>query len=253
MKRLILLLLLAGLGYAGWVYLAPIQRLIAHYQSGASTSGPPRPQIERYEVLKTELASLRADLANRYRAARTPAARQSLHAEAAMLLDEVLPEMMRCWIGTPWDFYGTASQPGGDPIACGYFVSTVLLDAGFQVERYKLAQQPSMNIIETFVPKNRMPVTVGDSFEMFRQQMSQRPPGIYIVGLDTHVGFIENTASGLRYLHSSGGRPYHVVDEPPVASTSLGRSRYRVIGHLTGETPTLEKWLTGQPFKTVTR
>ena len=39
------------------------------------------------------------------------------------------------WKGTPWDFNGTTRTPGEGAIACGYFVTTVLEQAGFKIER----------------------------------------------------------------------------------------------------------------------
>src|ERR1700741_5295000 len=55
------------------------------------------------------------------------------------LRDSLLP----CWYGTPWGFYGTTEEPGQGTIACGYFVTTVLRDAGCSLQRIKLAQYPS--------------------------------------------------------------------------------------------------------------
>ena len=43
-------------------------------------------------------------------------------------------------------------RPGKIPIACGYFVSTVLQDAGRQVDHFRLAQQPSSRILTSLIP-----------------------------------------------------------------------------------------------------
>ena len=71
--------------------------------------------------------------------------------DARLILELMMPEMMRCWLGTPYDFNGTAEKPGDGKIACGYFVSTVIRDTGFRVNRFKFAQQPSENILRTFI------------------------------------------------------------------------------------------------------
>lgn len=42
----------------------------------------------------------------------------------------IIDSLMPCWYGTPWDFNGCTTEPGKGSIACGYFVSTVLRDAG---------------------------------------------------------------------------------------------------------------------------
>ena len=44
------------------------------------------------------------------------------------------------WKGTPWDFNGTTRIPGQGTIACGYFVTTALQDAGFDLPRYRCGQ-----------------------------------------------------------------------------------------------------------------
>jgi hypothetical protein len=49
----------------------------------------------------------------------------------------------------------TSETPGRGEIACGYFVSTVLRDAGFGVERVRLAQQASERIVRTLSAPTR--------------------------------------------------------------------------------------------------
>ena len=41
------------------------------------------------------------------------------------------------WIGTKWDFNGISEKPQQGNIACGYFVTTVLRDAGLNLARSK--------------------------------------------------------------------------------------------------------------------
>ena len=89
------------------------------------------------------------------------------------VLEQALPAMMRCWLGTPWDFNGTAKGPGAGKIACGYFVATVLKDAGFQVDRYQLAQQPSENILRSFLPKDACDLSVGKDYQAFASDVGK--------------------------------------------------------------------------------
>ncbi len=53
------------------------------------------------------------------------------------LLDDIIPY----WYGTDWSFEGHTTVPRSGQIACGYFVSTTLLDAGLRLNRFRLAQQ----------------------------------------------------------------------------------------------------------------
>lgn len=209
----------------------------------------PKPDAARYEVLKGEAERWRKDLAKRYAAARTPAEKEKLLKETRNFLETLLPEMMLCWIGTPWDFHGTAEGPGQGKIACGYFVSTVLRDAGFRVDRYKLAQQASQNILRSFLPRDSMEVQAGVPYADYAAALNKAEAGVRIVGLDSHVAFIVTGPKGFRFIHSSGSKPWCVVNESEEEAEVLRRSNYRVQGLLTGDREVLKRWLTGKKIE----
>lgn len=203
----------------------------------------PTPDAARYAELKEEAQRWRKDLAGKYAKARTKEEKDKVISETRSFLETLLPAMMRCWLGTTWDFNGTAEGPGQGKIACGYFVATVLRDAGFQVDRYKLARQPSQNIIRTFLPSEAMTLRVGVPYENFASEVASAEPGIRIVGLDSHVAFLVTTADGFRFIHSSGSKPWCVVDESRDEAAVLRRSNYRVHGLLTSDRTVLLRWL----------
>jgi hypothetical protein len=205
----------------------------------------PKPDPVKYAVLTADLQRWRKDLAKRHREARDEQARAAVEQDARILLELTLPEMMRCWLGTPWDFNGTAAKPGGGGIACGYYVATVLMDAGFRVDRYQLAKQPSENILRSFLTqKHACILSVGKNYETFAAELNTAKPGIYLVGLDTHVAFIVKPAhSGFRFIHSSGSKPWRVVDESPAEAVVLQRSNWRMLGNLTADPAVIRRWL----------
>ncbi len=205
-----------------------------------------QPDPKTYAVLTRDLERGRKNLAERHRKAKTGAERNTVEVEARSLLEHTLPAMMHCWLGTPWDFNGTAQAPGGGKIACGYFVATVLKDAGFQVDRYQLAQQPSGNILHSFLPNESCFLTIGEDYQAFASGVEKRGPGVYIVGLDTHVAFLVVGSGGFRFIHSSGSRPWCVVDESRAEAGALQRSSWRMLGNLTADPATLRHWLTGE-------
>lgn len=252
LRRLFILLILAGSAYAGWVFRDP---LLNFYQQHITKVSPPneipKPDPERYQLLITKLGERRLDLANRYSKARTAREISDVITESQNALEEMLPSMMRCWLGTPWDFNGICQTPGSGKIACGYFVSTILRDAGFSVERIRLAQQPSQRIIGTFMPTKMMTIRAGQHYNNFVDESKRRGPGIHIVGLDNHVAFLVIPESGgIRFIHSSGAHPFCVVDEDRENAGSLQRSNYRVIGNLTRNPEIIHGWLTGQKWPT---
>ncbi|WP_367871276.1 hypothetical protein [Luteolibacter sp. Populi] len=213
----------------------------------ASPAGiTPQPDPARYATLKEEAERWRTDLAGRYAKARTPAEKDKVLAETRNFLETLLPEMMLCWLGTPWNFHGTAEGPGQGNIACGYFVSTVLKDAGFRVDRYKLAQQASQNILRSFLPRESLDLQVGVSYDNYATGLNKAEHGVRIVGLDSHVAFLVTGPEGFRFIHSSGSKPWCVVNEDQAGAEVLRRSNYRVQGLLTGDKEVLRRWLGGK-------
>ena len=243
--------LIACTAAAGWHYRRPLMK------GWRSIAQPiilgrdelPTPDPERYATLKKEVERWRVELAHKHAGARTEEERNAVLEEARKFLEAALPEMMRCWLGTRWDFNGTAEGPGEGKIACGYFVATVLKDAGFRVNRYKLAQQPSQNILRTFLPRKSLNIKVGVPYDRYSAQVASAEPGIRIIGLDSHVAFLVTRPDGFRFIHSSGSDPWCVVDEDSGGADVLRRSNYRVDGLLTADKTVLRRWLAGHKFQ----
>lgn len=242
---LVMIAFLALAGGTGWWF----REALADLWKSASMGGQLRAQAKlepdpvTYALLVTDLARWRTELAQRHATARDDAQRRAVESDARVILETALPAMMQCWLGTPWDFNGTAKKPGDGRIACGYFVATVLRDAGFLVDRYKLAQQPSENILRSFLPKSSCSLTFGKDYQEFVGELEAREAGVYIVGLDTHVAFILVGGDGFRFIHASGSRPWCVVDETRDEAEVLKRSNWRMLGHLTADREVLKRWL----------
>lgn len=244
-RRLFLIPILVIGGFASWWFRTPFVELWRTTTGGVELGMRRKfqPDPKTYAVLTTDLERWRKDLAARHRKAKTAAERTAVEADARAVLELALPAMMRCWLGTPWDFNGTAKGPGQGKIACGYFVATVLKDGGFQVDRYQLAQQPSENILRSFLPKESCTLTTGKDYQAFASEVEKREPGVYIVGLDTHVAFLVVGSDGFRFIHSSGSQPWCVVDENRAEAGVLQRSNWRMLGNLTADPAVLKRWL----------
>jgi hypothetical protein len=196
-----------------------------------------------YKQVIAKLEAERVALGLRYQAANA-AQKADVVAQARTLVTRTIySEIFPSWYGTAWDFNGTTEVPQQGKIACGYFVSTVLRDAGWKVERARLAQQASENIIlslttDPYVKRFRR-VSISD----FVTTVKKWGPGIYVVGLDIHTGFIVNTGDEVYFIHSSYIEPYVVVREKASESRILAASNYRVLGKLTDDDLFIEKWL----------
>ena len=203
---------------------------------------PPPSAATGYDGAVARLAADRAALATGYRGAKDAKAREALVARArARLLDAIDRELVPAWFGTPWEFYGTSEQPGKGTIACGYFVSTVLRDAGLRVPRVLLAQQASEHIVQTLTPEPRIVRLRNLSQEEVVRQARARGDGLYVIGLDFHVGFLHIEGASARFCHSSYLGARVVVCEKAEDAPAMGSSYY-VIGDALGDERVVD-WL----------
>jgi hypothetical protein len=194
-----------------------------------------------YDELKAAIEARRAALQSAF--VLDPA---SAATEAREALTEAVFELLPHWEGTPWAMNGTTEIPGAGRIACGYLVSTVLRDAGLLVERVKLAQQASENIVMSVVDPDEI-VRYRDT--AVSEVLSEaRTPGIYVVGLDTHVGLLVVHDDEQRFCHASRTMNMEVLCEDAAQARAL-RSRYVVVGRLSDRA--VEAWASGTALPTV--
>ncbi len=220
--------------------------------SNPATDGPSAsektPQPQRYQILVEELKTKHATLSQRWKTAKTDLEKSTILSETRNELEATMPELMTCWNGTPWDFHGTSQTPGEGHIACGYFVSVILRDTGFKVHRVRLAQQASQNIIISMIHnQDKTVIRHRKPYEAFISQFKAMPKGIYIIGLDTHVGFLLHNEEGIHF-HHSGGRG--VTREVWQKAYDIKISKYRVVGNLTIHDYLLIKWLEKSSIET---
>jgi hypothetical protein len=227
-------------------YPGPTQREIplTFEPQGWALPDPTPNDAHNYKDVLAKLEAERVVLASRYQQAASSAQQAEVMAQARTVVTRsIYADIFPAWYGTAWDFYGTTEVPQQGKIACGYFVSTVLRDAGWRVQRARLAQQASENIIlslttDPYVKRFRR-VAIGD----FVTAVKKWGAGIYVVGLDIHTGFIVNTGSEVYFIHSSYVEPYMVVREKASESKILAASNYRVLGKVTADGRLMEKWL----------
>ena len=143
-------------------------------------------------------------------------------------------------IGTVWDFNGISNVPGKGEIACGYFVSTTLKHCGFNLNRYKLAQQASAVITKEFCGADQTTKHIGLDKALIYLSAYQK--GLFIVGLDYHVGFIVIENAEMFFVHSDCINGM-VVREKLVESEAFQSSRVYVIGKLLPNNTVIKNWM----------
>ena len=162
---------------------------------------------------------------------------------------ELTKEVFPYWYGTEWDFNGYTNKPGEGKIACGYFVSTTLKDAGAKVNRYKLAQQYSHKIVTVLSCGNGVKRFSNITSKVFAEKVkSEFKDGLYVIGLDHHVGFILKENSEVYFIHASYRDPVQVVKEKASESAALGDTDVFVIAGLTNNPLFLKQWIEWNEF-----
>jgi hypothetical protein len=135
--------------------------------------------------------------------------------------------------------------PGKGTIACGYFVSTVLRDAGLPVNRVKMGQEDSEDIIRALAEKKDTKLFYEKPLVEVIAYMHSKGAGLYIIGLDCHVGFILVDEKGCWFIHSKWFGEKCVVKEAAASSIILYQSKYRMVAKISNSKKLLRAWLYG--------
>ncbi len=202
------------------------------------------PNESTYPAILENIATKRADYQNQYNAADSTKQDSLIKSARAYLLKTVSEEVFPKWYGTPWDFNGTTRNPRQGKIACGYFVNNVITDLGFKIPRVKWSQSASEVFIKKLAP-NHIKRFSNRPIEEVKRYLFNSGDGLYVVGLDIHVGFILVEAGKAKFIHSSYYQPdIGVMEEDLVPGNPLGDSDYRVIGKLFTD-EMMVKWING--------
>jgi hypothetical protein len=236
MKRILLILMLAAMSVAGFGSVRAADARCAWTKD--------------YAQIKAQIIVQRDSMAALYSNAGTTKRAELVAAARKLVLKTILDDLFPAWMGTPWDFNGVTQKPREGLIACGYFVTTVMRDAGFGVERAKLAQQASLKIIKTLCPVDAIKDYGGIDVPELVRRMGNLPKGLYIVGLDIHTGFIYNGVKSVDFIHASYGTPSEVVHEVALKSQVLAQSKRFVLGRVDTDV-LLGKWLSKAAIPTI--
>lgn len=172
---------------------------------------------------------------------------KSLHASNDKLkksfLANIDQRIFTAWYGTKWDFNGTTEIPNKGSIACGYFVTTTLRDMGIKINRIKMAQCPSEEMIKSLVSEKYIKRFSNVKAKDFETKLQKTGTALYVIGLDNHTGFVFISDKGNYFIHASGWYPFKVIKEDLGTSDIIDHSAYKVVGNLTGSEEFLRNWV----------
>lgn len=217
-------------------------------------SAPPDPA--RYEARLQAFEARRRALNDRFKTAST-AQRKTIRAEARQaILDFIDGTIFPAWQGMPWGLgkNSTATRPfePGKVVGCSYFVTSVLQNAGLRLSnRYRFAQAPAIHIQRSLAPRKRdLHIFYSIPAGRLAQGIGRLGAGLYLIGLNNHVGFVRVTRTGaVRFVHASYTDDQVVIDEPLIDAKAIAASRKAgyFVSSVFADDRLVDHWLTGKP------
>lgn len=204
-------------------------------------------QSINYDLLKDSLAQLKLEL-------KSALARQEISKDSVgqFFEDALVNDIIPYWYGTTWDFNGHTDTPNDGLIACGYFVSTTLRHLDMKLNRFKLAQQASLNIVKSLACGTKVySYSNPDRKKMLAELKSNLKEGVYVVGLSNHVGFLYIKASEVYFLHSTFLEPGEVVAELASESDAFMWSDVYYLSSVSNNEKLMDLWLNSRQLAIV--
>jgi hypothetical protein len=196
-----------------------------------------------YAETKARIVSQKQQLSRKYFAAGDHEKQKLRKQITAFWITGLSEDLYGYWKNTPWSFNGTTQTPQDGSIACGYLVTTMLVDMDLKINRVKLAICPSSEMMKSLVPHQRIKNLSGLSYNEFADSLKGRAKGVYIIGLDYHTGFIIIDDNRQWFLHSNYINKQGVIKEPVQNSQALKMSKTRWMVSLTGDDSFITTWL----------
>ena len=165
------------------------------------------------------------------------------------LINRIIPH----WYGMFWDFSGYSAIPQHGSVGCSYFVSNTLLHMGFNVNRYKLAQQGPENEAKSidinykhYVSKDELPLGEANN-KLINEILQNNKDGLYFVGISNHVGYLLVHKKELFFIHSNYGELSVMLE---YAKTSEEFADYQYfVAQITYNNDLIKKWLLNEEIK----
>ncbi len=183
---------------------------------------PPSATARDYADVVADIERQRRALAARAtRADVRRLARDTVH---TAIVDRLFP----AWMGTTWNFHGTAKRPhGGEGIACGYFVATIMEHAGVRLSsRTRFGQSAALDIQRALTPDPRQLHRVFSvPAPVLERRFRDLGDGLYIVGLNVHIAFVVVGDRDVQLVHASYTDDQVVTSEPLISAQAIDASR----------------------------
>jgi hypothetical protein len=210
----------------------------------ASSAG----QQSEYRELRQQIARDGGEMRQRFRAGRQPRGRRFADLERRLL--RRFDQLFASWLGSRWGLgLPQSTIPKVGKTNCGLFVAVVLRDAGFRLPIWKFNRQTAYHGTRSLAPRRLIRFLHRKSMKGFISAVRRMGPGLYLIGLDFHTGFLRVHDDGrVRFVHASYVTRT-VVDEPAETAIPIVSARYaRMVGKIL-QPNMLRSWLKRRPIK----
>lgn len=217
----------------------------------------------KYGQLRSTLSQVRRCYKRQFQRARSYRVRvrrlRNIERNLVAILDNVT---LPLWIGTTWDFYGTATSPHQKSIACGYFFVHALRSIGFRFPQnflyrskkkgpmriYKFAKQSATTMARILSKPSQRYVTSRKPIRTLMKPLKKFGPGLYILGLDSHVGLVLFNGKKAYFWHSNYAEPQAWVKRENLFHSPVAiDSNYRMLAKV--HRSWIRKWLYRTPIR----
>ncbi len=200
-----------------------------------------------YKKLRQDIVVEQRKVRSDFRRLRRPGRRQVMAGLSSRLLRRV-DQLHAAWLGTRWGLgIPQTLRPGQGKVNCGLFVALVLRHAGFSLNIWKFNRQTAADAIRSVAPKRSRRYFSNALMKKFLARVKAMGPGLFLIGLDFHIGFLRQTDKELRFIHASY-IDERVVDEPAATAAPIVSSKYRVVGKIL-QPNMLKAWMDGKRLK----
>jgi len=213
--------------------------------------------VEMFPTVLSEIRIQQADFRMRWKQAKDGEDRDRIRDQARkFVVKTITRQIFPPWMGTPWhmgeDDDAAMPHQKGKRISCSMFVTAVLQNAGLQLDnRKRWADSRALYIQRSLAPD---PADLHRFFSVPPDELAKKlrklEDGLYLIGLNCHVGFIVIQNKKVRFVHSNYVDPEEgVVDEPLEASQAILNSQptgYWVTP-IFKDDRLIEFWLEGKP------
>jgi hypothetical protein len=229
--------------------------LVSLVQAGIGREN--RKQVVQFPTALSEIKSRQLEMKMKWRQAMNERDRDRIRAGAReFVVRSILDTIFPPWMGTPWhmgeDDDAEMPHQKGKRVSCSMFVTAVLQNAGLKLDdRKRWADSRALYIQRSLAPEpgelhRYFSITPGE----LARRLKRLKPGLYLIGLNCHVGFVVVEKNDVRFVHSNYVDPEEgVVDEPLAESQAIKNSQ--PVGYwvtpLFRDHRLIEFWLEGKP------